>query len=85
MDLLTSDYSAIAHLHNSHFTTAPAKPFPAYVFTGRSLATPSNSGHSSAFRAQVLPSSTLLQNCLPAIPSTELDRHFLSASLAERS
>jgi hypothetical protein len=31
--------SATANLHNSQITTAPAKPFPACVFTSRSLAT----------------------------------------------
>jgi hypothetical protein len=66
------------------FTTAPAKPFPAcYVFTSRFLATPSNSKDSAAFRTQVLPSPTFFQNSLPAIPSTELDRHLFSTSLAE--
>jgi hypothetical protein len=49
----------------------------------RSLATTSNSGEFSASRAQVRPSSTLVQNCLPATPSTELDRRVFSASLAE--
>jgi hypothetical protein len=63
-----SNYSAIANHHNSQFTTAPAKPFPACcVFTSRSLATASNSVDSSASRAQVLPSPTLVQNCLPAV------------------
>jgi hypothetical protein len=42
----TSNYSAIATLHNSQITTATAKPFPACrVFTSRSLATASNSGN----------------------------------------
>jgi hypothetical protein len=53
----TSNYIATANLHNSQITTAPAKPFPACcVFTNRSLATASNSGDSSASRAQVLAS-----------------------------
>jgi hypothetical protein len=53
------------------------------VLNSRSIVTVSSSGDSSASRAQVLPSSTLVQNCLPAIPSTELDRRHFSASLAE--
>jgi hypothetical protein len=62
--------------YSPQFTTVPAKPFPACcVFTNRSLTTASNSEDSSASRAQVVPSPTLDQNCLPAIPSTELDRH----------
>jgi hypothetical protein len=77
-------YRATANLHTLQFTTAPAKPFPACcVLTSCSLATASNSGDSSASRAQVLPSPTLVQNCLPAIPSNDLDRHLFSASLAE--
>jgi hypothetical protein len=80
----TSIYSATANLHNSQITTAPNKSFPAcYVFTFRSLATAPNSGDSSASRAQVLSSPTLVQNCLPAVSSTELDLHLFSASLAE--
>jgi hypothetical protein len=48
----TSNYSAVANLHNSQLTTAHAKSFSAcYVFTSRSLATASNSGDSSASRA----------------------------------
>jgi hypothetical protein len=43
----------------------------------------SNNGDSSASRAQVLPSLTLIQNWLPTIPSTELDWHLFSSSLAE--
>jgi hypothetical protein len=59
-------------------------PFPTCcVFTSRSLSTASNNRHSSASCAQVLPSPTLVQNCLPASPSTELDRHLFSASLTE--
>jgi hypothetical protein len=58
---------------------------PTVSSTSRSLATASNSGNSSASRAQVLPSPTLVQSCLPAISSTELDRHFFSVSLAELS
>jgi hypothetical protein len=70
----TSNYSAIANLHDWQFTTAPAKPIPGNGF---------NSGDSLASRPQVLPSPTLVQNCQPAIPSTELDRRLFSASLAE--
>jgi hypothetical protein len=82
----TSNYSATANLHTLLITTVPAKPFPACcVFTSRTLATASNSGHSSASRADVAPSPTLAQNCLPAIPSTELDRYIFSASPAEIS
>jgi hypothetical protein len=57
--LVTSNYSATANLHNSQITTATAKHFPGFcVFTSRSLATASNSGNSSASRAQVLLSQT---------------------------
>jgi hypothetical protein len=68
----TSSYSATANLHNSQFITAPSKPFLAFVFTSRSLATASNSGDSSASHAHVVPSPTLLQNCLPAVYSGAL-------------
>jgi hypothetical protein len=70
----TSNYSATANFHNSQTTTAPAKPFPACcVFTTRSLATASNSGDSSASRAQVLCHSHSYRsqlNCqsLPSLP-----------------
>jgi hypothetical protein len=78
-----SNYSATVSLHNSQIT-APTKPLPAcYVLTSRSLATASNSENSSASRAQILPSLTVVQNFLPAVPSTELDLHPFSASLAE--
>jgi hypothetical protein len=53
--VITSNYSATANLHNSQIITARDKPIPACsVFTSLSLATASNSGHSSASRAQVL-------------------------------
>jgi hypothetical protein len=79
-----SNYSAIADLHNSQITTALAKSFlSCCVFTSRSLATACNSGDSSASCGQVLPSPAVVQNCLSAIPSTELNRHLFSASLAE--
>jgi hypothetical protein len=43
----------------------PLSPFPAcYVFISRSLGTASNSGDSSASRAQVLSSQLPVQNCL---------------------
>jgi hypothetical protein len=59
----TNNYSAKADIHNPQITTAPAKPFPAYcVFTSRSLEFASNSGDSSALRAQVLSSQTPIQN-----------------------
>jgi hypothetical protein len=80
----TSNYSATANLRNSQFNIPPAKLFPACcVFTSRSLATASNSGDSSASRSQALPSPTLVHNCLPGIPSTELDCHLFWTSLAE--
>jgi hypothetical protein len=55
----TSNYSATANLHNSQITTPPAKHFQS-----RSLATASNSGDSSASRAQVPSSQTPIQNWL---------------------
>jgi hypothetical protein len=72
---ITRNYSTVAHLHTIQFTTATAKPsLVCCVLISHSLATASNSGDPSASRAQVLPSPTLIQNCVPAIPSTELDR-----------
>jgi hypothetical protein len=58
--------------------------FQSAVLTICSLATAANSADSSASCAQVLPSPTLVQNCLSAIPLTEVDRNF-SASLAEHN
>jgi hypothetical protein len=58
----TSNYSATVNLHNSQITTAPAKPFLAYVLTSRSLAIASNSGNSSAPRAQNLSRTELSTN-----------------------
>jgi hypothetical protein len=55
------------------------------VFTSRPLATASNGEDSSASRAQILSSPPLIQNCLPAISSTEPDRHLFSASLADHN
>jgi hypothetical protein len=60
----TSIYRAIANLHTTITTTAPATPFPAYcVFNSRSLATVSNSGDSSAFRAHVVTVRRISRNC----------------------
>jgi hypothetical protein len=60
---ITSNYTATANLHNSQITTASAKLFQAYcLFTGRSLATVSNSVNSSASRAQVHLSQPPLQS-----------------------
>jgi hypothetical protein len=59
----TSNYSAIANLHNSQITTVLAKSFPACsVFTSRSLVTASNSGDSSALHAQALSSQPPVQD-----------------------
>jgi hypothetical protein len=62
LDLLTqltttSNYSAIANLHYSQIIISPAKPFFSayFIFNSLSLATTSNSGDSSASRAQVHP------------------------------
>jgi hypothetical protein len=61
----SSYYSATADLYTSQFTTAPAKPFPACcVLISRSLATASNGGDSSPFRAQVLLSQPPVQTSL---------------------
>jgi hypothetical protein len=61
----TSNYSSTANRHNSQITTVPAKPFPACcVFISRSLALASNSGDSSALRAQLPSSQILVQNSL---------------------
>jgi hypothetical protein len=82
--ITTSNYCATSNIHISQIIIAPAKHFPACcIFNSRSLATASNSGDSSASRAQVLPSPTLVQNSQPAIPSNELDRHLFSASIAQ--
>jgi hypothetical protein len=61
LDLLTQhattiNYSAIADLHKSQITRAPAKPFfpGCCVFNSRSLATASNSEDSSASRVHVV-------------------------------
>jgi hypothetical protein len=75
--------------HNSLISTIHKSPqhplsnFQPAVFISRSPTTASNSRDFSASRAQVLPSPTLVQNCLPVITSTELDDRVFSASLAE--
>jgi hypothetical protein len=49
-----NNYLAIADIHTLQITTACVKPFPSFcVFNSHSLATASNSGDSSASRAQV--------------------------------
>jgi hypothetical protein len=79
----TSNYSATANLYTLQITAAPDKLLPACcVLTSLFLATASNSGYYSASRAQALPSPNLVQNWLPTIPSTELDRHLFPAPLA---
>jgi hypothetical protein len=75
----TRNYRATANLHTLQFITAPAKLFPAYVFTSRFLATASNNGDSSASRAHVrsshteLPASSRFRNsqscCLLQLPN----------------
>jgi hypothetical protein len=81
LDLLTPlrttrNYSATAHLHALLFTTATAKPFTACcVLTSRSLATASNSGDSSASRAQVLLSQRPVQNSCQFPPNCQLSRY----------
>jgi hypothetical protein len=61
LDLLTqlgttSNYGAIAELHNSQITAAYTKSSPAFsVFNSRFLATASKSRDSSVSRAQVIP------------------------------
>jgi hypothetical protein len=67
MDLLTictHDAELQAITAPPLITTAPAKAFPAYVFTSRSLTTASNSGDSSASRVRILSSQPPVQNFL---------------------
>jgi hypothetical protein len=71
----------ISTIHKSPWH--PLSLFEPAVFTSRSLAKTSNSEDSSSSRTQVPPSLTPIQNCLPAISSTELDSHLFSASLAQ--
>jgi hypothetical protein len=69
-----SNYNAIADVHTLQIITAHAKHFPACcVLTSRSLATASNTGDSSATRAQVFPSPTVVRDGLPAISSRKLN------------
>jgi hypothetical protein len=75
----TNHYSATSNLQNSQH---PLSHFPVFSVFSRFLTTVSNSGDFSASRAQVLPSRTLVQNCQPAVPSTELGRHLFSGSVA---
>jgi hypothetical protein len=88
LDLLTrlgatSNYNAIGDLRTLQITTATAKPLPAFcVLKIRSLARATNSGEFSASDAHVVPSRTLIQFFLSALPSNELVRHLFSASLA---
>jgi hypothetical protein len=61
-------YSAVANLHNSQITTAPAKHFPACcAFTSHSLAVASNSGDCLASHAQILPSQPPVQKCTQSV------------------
>jgi hypothetical protein len=67
LDLLTqfgttSNHSSIASFHTLQITTALVKRFPDCVLNGSSLATVSNSGDSSATRAQDLLSQSPLQS-----------------------
>ena len=78
----TRDYSAVVTRHSQlHVITTlslistlysspqcPLSLLQSAVFTSRSLATALNSGDSSASRAKVLTSPTLVQNFLPAVP-----------------
>jgi hypothetical protein len=60
---ITSNYSAIANLHTLQITIAPAKSFYSLsVFISSSLATASNSGDTSASRAQILSSQPPTQS-----------------------
>jgi hypothetical protein len=91
MDLLTtythhSELKAItaqpliSTIHNSQFTVALAKPFPACcVLTSRSLITASNSEISLASQAQAHSSQTPLRNSL----STELSSKSMSKSKSD--
>jgi hypothetical protein len=83
---ITRNYMVPANIRTLQFTTAHAKPFPAcYALTSRSLATASNSGDSSDSLSEVLPSPILVQNCLSATPSTEMDRHLRFASISQHT
>jgi hypothetical protein len=83
--ITTSNYIATANRHISQFTTAHAKPFQACCFfTCRSLTTASVSGYSSAFRAQVLPSSSIVQSCPSAIPSNGVGPSLYSLGVSQQ-
>jgi hypothetical protein len=59
----TSNYSSTANLHTIQLTIAPAKLFSSLLcLHSRSLTTASNSGDSSASRAQILASQPPVQN-----------------------
>jgi hypothetical protein len=61
----TSNYSAIANLHNLQINASNTKSStPCTVFTRRFLATASNSGDSSVSRSQFHPLQTPVQNCI---------------------
>jgi hypothetical protein len=82
----TGNYSAIADLDTLEITTALPKPFPACcVFTNRSLTMASNNKYSSASRSHIVPSLTLVQDCLPATFSSKLcyDRRSAGQSVLE--
>jgi hypothetical protein len=65
----TSNDRTTANFHSSQITTASSKTFPACcIFTRRSLATVSDTGDSSASRAQVLCSPAPVQNWLSSKP-----------------
>jgi hypothetical protein len=79
---ITSNYGIIANLHTLQLTTVSAKNLPVCnSFNSRSLVTASNSGDSSASHAQVLLLQPPVQNSWK--PSTQLQRHLFSVSLAE--
>jgi hypothetical protein len=69
--LTTTHYRASVNLHNTpqHLVSL----FQPAVFISRFLATASNIADSSASRAQVLPSLTLVQNCPQLNYSAELN------------
>jgi hypothetical protein len=74
----TSNYSAIANLHNSQITTATAEPYPACcVFTSCSLATASNSGDHSASHAQVLPVRQISCSWTVCFPQLSWDPRYI--------
>jgi hypothetical protein len=88
LDLLTPlgttrNYSAAVNLHTLQITTAPAKAIPACcVLTSRSLAAASNSGYSSASRAQVLLSQPPVQSSTALSSSSVISLHFFRYIIA---